>query len=498
MSSQPIRRSGASFLELLSFRNRRIRLLGLLALCLVAGIAVGLAAALVNPLILIASVPVLAAGIWALRSDEYAVWLLIIVIAILPRFAAPVKFVLTPTFLDLALVLLVVAWFFRLSRHPLQVRDVPIALPVLGLMVAAVVTFIVGLPNGALTPLVLRRFAELIISLAMVFVLISILRDHAILRRSVRVFILAGGLAALAGVLLYVIPSDLAIRLLSALRPFGYPTGPTVLHYVLDDPSQLQRATGLWIDPNAYGGYLLVAGSVTLPQLFTHKPLLPKWIVFIILSVVGLALVMTISRGAILAFLCVAVLIGLLRYRRILLLAAVIVALALVLPQTSSLISHFAAGFAGQDLATQMRFGEYKDAFRLIGRYPLLGVGFASTPDVDLYIGVSNMYLLIAQQMGLLGLSAFTITIVVLYVSALRARKMMLSDEDLGAIWMGAFGGVTGALISGIFDHYFFNIDFHNSVMLLWLVIAFAVSSQMRPQHTSAAPVKISAYGNQR
>ncbi|MCB9162257.1 MAG: hypothetical protein H6644_20845 [Caldilineaceae bacterium] len=38
------------------------------------------------------------------------------------------------------------------------------------------------------------------------------------------------------------------------------------------------------------------------------------------------------------------------------------------------------AGFAGEDLATQMRFGEYKDALILIGRYPLFGVGFTGTP----------------------------------------------------------------------------------------------------------------------
>ncbi|MCL4505464.1 MAG: O-antigen ligase family protein [Chloroflexi bacterium] len=498
MSSHSIRQRGAAALQALSPGNRRVRTLGLLALCLAAGFVVGLAAALINPLILLGMAPVLVVGVWALRSDERSVWLLIAVIGILPRFAAPVKFVLTPTFLDLALILLIAAWFLRISRHPLQPRDIPIALPLLSLIMVAIVTFIVGLPNGALTPLVLRRFAELVISMAMVFVLVSVLRDRDILQRSVRIFIVIGALSALAGIILYILPADLAIRLLSALRPFGYPTGPTVLHYVLDDPSQLQRATGLWIDPNAYGGYLLVTGGVTLPQLFTRKPLLPKWLVLAVLGVIGLALVLTISRGAIIAFLFVAVLLGLVRYRRILLLAAIIVILILALPQTSALVSHFAQGFAGQDLATQMRFGEYKDAFRLIGRYPLLGVGFASTPDVDLYIGVSSMYLLVAQQMGLLGLSAFLITVVVLYLSALRARQAIWDDEMISAIWLGSFAGITGALISGIFDHYFFNIDFHNSVMLLWLVVAFAISSQLSPEQTLSTPAKIDAYGNQR
>src|SRR5262249_55304411 len=155
----------------------------------------------------------------------------------------------------------------------------------------------------------------------------------------------------------------------------------------------------------------------------TTRPVLPRWLTMLCLGLIGLALVLTLSRGAMLGLLCVALVIGALRYRRILLLVAVVVLLVLILPQTRDLVTRFAEGFAGSDLATQMRFGEYKDALRLIGRYPLLGVGFADTPDVDLYIGVSNMYLLVTQQMGLLGLSAFAIIIATLFGTALHVRK---------------------------------------------------------------------------
>jgi polysaccharide biosynthesis protein PslJ len=449
----------------------------LLALCLVAGLAVGLASALINPLILLALIPVGAVGVWALRDDERAVWLLIAVIGILPRFAAPVKLGITPTALDLALVVLLLAWAARLSRKPLRLHEMPITLPLLGLVTVAILTFIIGLPNGALTPLVLRRFAELVLSLLMVFVVVAVVRDQGALERATRALILVAALAALIGIVLYVLPDELAIRLLSALRPFGYPTGADVLRYVEDDPALMQRATGLWIDPNAYGGYLLVSGALALPQLFTRKPVLPRWQGLLSLGLIGLALALTASRGAMLGLLCVAVLMGALRYRRMLVLVAVVVVLALVLPQTRDLIMRFAAGFAAQDLATQMRLGEYKDAFRLIQRYPLLGVGFADTPDVDLYIGVSSMYLLIAQQMGLLGVAAFLTTMATLFASAARAWPAVRRDDALCALVLGAFGAITGALISGVFDHYFFNIDFHNSVMLLWLVVGLAVSA---------------------
>jgi polysaccharide biosynthesis protein PslJ len=462
-----------------SIAERNSNAIALVALCLAAGVVIGFTSALVNPLILLAVVPVLVVGVWALRSDERALWLLIAVIGLLPRFAAPVKFVLTPTFLDLVLLLLIVAWFLKIGQRPIRLREVPMALPLLGLVTVAIVTFIVGLPNGPLTPLVLRRFTELVTSLILVFVLIAILRDPITLENAVRVFILIGALSAIVGIILYLLPSDLTIRLLSALRVFGYPDGPAVLRYINDDPALMQRATGLWIDPNAYGGYLLISGAVTMPQLFSRKSVLPHWIVAMALGSISLSLVLTVSRGAMLGFLFVAVVIGSLRYRSLLLLVVLVVIMALVLPQTRDLISHFAEGFAGQDLATQMRLGEYKDALNLIQRYPLLGVGFADSPDVDLYIGVSSMYLLIAEQMGLLGVAAFVTTVITLYASAFHARRNIWQDEMRCAIWLGAFGAITGALISGIFDHYFFNIDFHNSVMLLWLVVAIAVASQI-------------------
>ena len=202
--------------------------------------------------------------------------------------------------------------------------------------------------------------------------------------------------------------------------------------------------------PDAYGGYLLIVGALTLPQVFSKKPVLPRTVVLVCMSLIALALMLSVSRGAMLGLALVAMLIGLLRYRRLLVLMAVVVLMALILPQTRALVEHFAAGFAGQDLATQMRFGEYKDALELISRYPVLGVGFIGTPDVDLYIGVSSMYLLVAQQMGLLGLLAFALVFVGLFIGALKAWPAVRNNERLSAIFIGAHGAVIGALFTGI------------------------------------------------
>jgi O-antigen ligase len=132
-----------------------------------------------------------------------------------------------------------------------------------------------------------------------------------------------------------------------------------------------------------------------------------------------------------------------------------------------------------------MRFGEYKDALRLIERYPLFGVGFIDAPDTDLYIGVSSMYLLIAQQMGILGALAFVLVIVALFASAARAWPQVRQSDPRAAVWLGAHAAIAGALFSGIFDHYFFNIDFHVSVVLFWSAVALASAATEYSQVSS-------------
>jgi len=436
---------------------------------------------MVNPLILLAVVVALPLGAWAISSVERALFALIVVIGLLPRFALPVRFGFTPTFLDLAMIGLIAAWVGRqLGRSPdVPLRRTLINGPLAALITTALLTFIIGLPNGALAPLVVRRFAELLLSLAMIAVIVAITYNPAIHERAVRWMILVGAASAALGIALYVMPDDLAIRLLSALRPFGYPSGPEVLRFIRDDPALMQRATGLWIDPNAYGGYLLVVGVLGLPQLFTPKPVMARWLTFLALTLIVVALVLTVSRAAMLGFVFGALLIGLLRHRSALLILGLVGSAVLLLPQTQALVQHFVEGFQGRDLATQMRFGEYRDALRLIERYPLLGVGFVGTPDVDLYIGVSSMYLLIAQQMGVVGLTMFMITIGAVLLGAVRTwPAVSRTSPERAAFFLGAHGALVGALFSGIFDHYFFNIDFHNSVMLLCLLIGMAVSSQ--------------------
>ncbi len=453
----------------------------IVAACVTFGAVIGAATTVVNPLLLLAAAPLLPIGAWMLRKAETGLLMTIFVIALLPRVSSPISIGFKPTLLDGTLIALLLGWLLWRGKHTPSVRHA-VELPLIGLVFVCISTFILGAPNGAITTLVLRRFAELLLSLLFVFVFVSVLREPGRLTQVTRWMLLLGGASATLALALYVMPDALATSLLSQLRPFGYPSGPDVLRFIRDDPALMQRATGLWIDPNAFGGYLLLMTSLGLPQLFaspTARVLPRKW-AWLCVGTMALALILTVSRSAMLGVAVAAFVVGVLRHRSLLWLGLLGARALLILPQTRELINHFLEGFAGQDLSTQMRFGEYKDALKLIERYPLLGVGFIDTPDNDLYIGVSSMYLLILSQMGILGMLAFGSTMLLHFVTALREwfAEQNMHSTARGEVFLGAHAAVAAALFCGIFDHYFFNIDFHNSVALFWLMVAIGLAAR--------------------
>jgi O-antigen ligase len=253
--------------------------------------------------------------------------------------------------------------------------------------------------------------------------------------------------------------------------------GPGVLRYIRDDPSLMQRATSTSVDPNVLGSLLNMATVMAVPQLFAKRPFLPRVLLIPCLGVLGLGLGLTISRSAMVGMAMGVFALAVVRYRKLLPWFISVAILVLLLPWTQGYIAHFIEGVQGEDLSTQMRMGEYKDAFILIRRYPFLGVGFAGAPDLDIYIGVASTYLIIAEQMGLIGLAAFLVVVGVLFVGFWRHRHVAESRPELEPLWYGIHAALLGGLISGIFDHYFFSLDFHHSVTLFWFIFGLAAAA---------------------
>ena len=482
-------RTISSLQRIFSESDRRFALAAIVALCLAAGLLAGAYVAILSPLLAVAGILAIVGSLLMLRDTQWGLVALIGLICLLPFGALPFSIGFTPTFLDLALLAVYFVWVARIATGRAgKFVGTALGLPIVVFLLLACASFVAGLGHAYLDRYVLRHFFEILLSIALFFVIVNCVRTRQQLRTLILVIILAGFGAALIGIFLYFVPSTWSIRLLSALGRFGYPSGAGVLRYVEDNPELALRAISTSTDPNVLGGLLILITTVTAAQLFARKPLLPRPLLVGVVLVDALCLYLTYSRGSMLGLVAGLGVLAVVKYRKLIPVLIVAAAMLLLLPQTQDYIQHFVEGIQLQDLATLMRLGEYKDAFILIGRHPWIGVGFVGTPESSLYIGVSNVYLLMAEEMGLIGLAAFLVILTVFFWQVWKAWPKLSGQAGLEAILLGLTASLVGILVGGLLDHYFFNLNFPHSVSIFWMYLGLAMATiHLGTQGESAA-----------
>jgi O-antigen ligase len=165
--------------------------------------------------------------------------------------------------------------------------------------------------------------------------------------------------------------------------------------------------------------------------------------------------------------------VAVLRYRRLLLILILGMGLLLLLPQTQAYVSHFIQGVEVEERSMQMRMGEYRDALKLIRRYPWLGVGFVGAPDIDLYLGVASIYFTLASQMGLVGLLAFLLVMATFFAVMGEAWVHLPPESATESMLLGYGAAVFGSLIGGLADHTL--LTYPHATAFLWLTVALAL-----------------------
>ncbi len=431
-------------------------------------------------------------GAWLmLRNMELGLMATFAIICLLPFATLPIKIGVTPTFLDCSLGAFIGVWLLRLvTGQQSRVVTAPITLPVVIFLIVAIFAFIFGLQNGPFTPTLARKFAELLLSIGLVIVVVDYCRNWTRLENIVRIALIGGGLAAGLAIFLWLLPDTTANTALNWLSRLGYPSG-WVIRYIEENPALSERAIGTSIDPNALGGLLALFGALAAPQLFAQERIFGRKTTYLINILIFVAILLTFSRGAFLALGAGVGYLALIRYRKLIPYAIGAVILLFILPFTQGYVVRLVQGlsffdFYSTDLASQMRLGEFRDAWSLISRYPTFGVGFAGSPDIDLYLGVANVYLSIAQQMGIIGLLAFIAIIVTLFGYAFLNRAKFRPGSNKDAIWLGLHAAIIAGLTAGLFDHYLFNTEFHHTVTAFWLILGLAAAATRLQSDISA------------
>jgi hypothetical protein len=436
----------ANALQIRVSRMDRRRYAALIGIAVgVIGGGIGLLLAVAGPVIAVGVLLGGLAALYILTSLHAALYGIVAVMALLPFGTFPFRIGFTPTLLDAAFggfLVVYLALFMTGRRRGIVLTPVHavIALYILWLILA----FVLGLRWARPTSADLRQFVETLLSISMVFILTDVVRQPTALRRLVLVLVIAAAAQAAITLGLYALSDQTAENLLIRLSRIGYPNGG-VIRYIEDNPALAERAIGTWVDPNALGGYLAVSAALLAPQLFARRPVLrPRWLLWALFAVLGLALTLTYSRASLLA---------------------------------QELVARLLDAFAARDLATQMRLGEYGDSLELIAQYPIAGVGFTGSPSIALYTDVASMYLIMANMIGLVGVGIFLSAQAAVFIYALRARRRASAISSLWPVYLGGMAALLAALLNGVADLYFFRTDFHASITLFWLVVAIAVAA---------------------
>ena len=420
-------------------------------------------------------------------DPRLGLWGAVLVIALLPFGVLPLPLgAVQPTFLEVALGAALVLWFLRVVLAPGgRLHVTPPGALVLVFLAITAIAFVNGTAYGFSAALA-RQYLKSVVSVMVFFTALNCLRDVTDSRRAVVLLIVSGVLAAALGIAIYLLPRDTALAVLNGLGRLGYPTGPDLLRFHVE--SERLRAVGTSIDPNAFGALLMVVLVVLVGQISAAAPVLGRhWLVAALL-VAGAGLLLSLSRSSWVGCAGGVGFLALVRYRRFWPVFIIGVALALVgyalgadryverLPLIGQYFGHLLVGLRVEDQATAMRLGEYKDALTLISRYPWLGVGYGSAPDIDLYVGVSSLYLLLAENAGLIGLGTYLLAVGAVFWYALPVAAAG-RDERLVGIASSCLAALFAALVAGLFDHPFINIRFPHLVALFWLLAGVAVHS---------------------
>ena len=119
----------------------------------------------------------------------------------------------------------------------------------------------------------------------------------------------------------------------------------------------------------------------------------------------------------------------------------------------------------------------------------LLGIGFGLSPDIDVTAGVSSVYLLVAEQTGLLGLGAYLAALLTTWWAGARSLAR-IQEPELQGVQAAFLAALSGALVAGMLDQYFANQTFPHAVALFWLYAAVLIAaSRLRQPYLPPATV---------
>ena len=408
-----------------------------------------------------------------LRSVWTGFICVIAVACILPFGVIPLGGPITPTLLELALAWCLlaggaVALVDRRQRLHIGWSEA-LVLVLIGI---ASIAFLLGIGRGYTTQTA-HDFGRFLLAIGMFWLTREIVRSPRDGRLLLQMLLAGATVAGFIGLLLYAGGPQLTLRVLGRLVAYGYPSNE-IVRFIESNPSLAMRAIGTGVDPNAFGGLMMIGLLLAASQLLSSHRSVSIWLAGGAAAITSMALLLSYSRGAWVGAAFGVAFVLLLRRSWLIPPLGVLGLLGIALGLGSGFVTRLWEGFTLQDPATKLRLQEYQNAWNIIREHPWIGVGFGDAPSDHLQTGVSSVYLLIAERIGLVGLAVF---LAVAAVIAWRAVHVVLARKGRDGDVTLSFATVFLALLAvAVVDHYLFNPEFSHMVALYWIIAGALVS----------------------
>lgn len=265
-------------------------------------------------------------------------------------------------------------------------------------------------------------------------------------------------------------------RMYDILAQFGIYMG--ISHATPYDPTSPIRACGTTGYCNSLAGFF----ELTVPlfaSLYFFYPLSKAWkrAIIALLALSLIALLVTFSRGGLLAMTVAAVALIVLGIRRFPELAkhvlrvtfAVGIQIAIIFVLLSEKL-FMRLRFFMETMEDEVRVALMINAFEMIKDNPLLGVGLNNFPEAfytyevtglefEMLFPVHNTWLLIASEQGLLGLAAFLLFMLYIFFDARRSIKEASRLHAATAVGLaaGLIGWFTHNMVAPLYQNWLIN-----------------------------------------
>ncbi|MBI5421038.1 MAG: O-antigen ligase family protein [Parcubacteria group bacterium] len=372
--------------------------------------------------------------------------------------------------IDVAIMVLFVVWCMRKGW-----RDIPLSLTTKALFVfggSAMLSLVFAFHRG----LGMYTLLHLLSGIFLYFYFSS----HPFLKREVifRAILVGVALQTCVGLLQFKLQKSIGISYFGESL-FGISIPGTATFYF--GVQKLVRVPGTFLHPNIFGAFLFMGSLLTLYFFLRSKKTISVFGWSLLYYATNLLLLLTFSRSSITTIAMLTVIYSLVANRKHHLeIARVAVVWVFVLFTLWGMFGNvLKARFENSfnELSYKHRVIYNEIGVQVVKERPLLGVGIGNFTDYAfrgklyqareltisyLYQPIHNLYLLIAAEIGVIGLFAFLSFLVLLLGT--RMREIMRDEKTLALSCI-----IGGFLILGLADHYFWDLE--QGIIMFWSVL---------------------------